>query len=138
MPGGNGCTLNTYHVRPRSRGSVTLRSADPLAPPVIDVNAFADPYDLARTVDGIVLCREIMAQKAFAPFVSREHLPGAATRSRADLEVFARASVSAPLRSARARRAEPLFGLETGNKRERPATATPARFHGALAVPVGL
>jgi choline dehydrogenase-like flavoprotein len=92
VPGGNGCTLNTYHVRPRSRGSVTLGSADPRAPPVIDVNAFAEPYDLARTVDGLVLCREIMAQKAFAPFVSREHLPGRVARSREDLEAFARAS----------------------------------------------
>jgi len=33
-----------------------------------------------------------MAQKAFAPFVSREHLPGRAARSREDLEAFARAS----------------------------------------------
>ena len=29
VPGGNGATLNSYFVRPRSRGSVTLRSADP-------------------------------------------------------------------------------------------------------------
>jgi choline dehydrogenase-like flavoprotein len=28
VPGGNGCTLNSYPVRPRSRGSVTLRTAD--------------------------------------------------------------------------------------------------------------
>lgn len=90
VPGGNGCTLNTYHVRPRSRGWVALRSADPLAPPLIDVNAFAEPYDLERTIDGIKLCREIMAQKAFAPFVLREHLPGGAVRSKADYEAFAR------------------------------------------------
>ena len=90
VPSGNGCTLNTYHVRPRSRGSVALRSADPLAPPLIDVNAFAEPYDLDRTIDGIKLCREIMAQKAFAPFVLREHLPGKAVRSKADYEAFAR------------------------------------------------
>ena len=90
VPGGNGCTLNTYHVRPRSRGWVALRSADPLAPPLIDINAFAEPYDLERTIDGIRLCREIMAQKAFASFVLREHLPGGAVRSKADYEAFAR------------------------------------------------
>ena len=90
VPSGNGCTLNTYFVRPRSRGSVTLRSSDPRDPPIVDINAFAEPIDLARTVEGIRLCREIMAQKAFEPFVAREHIPGAATQSRAEIEQFAR------------------------------------------------
>ena len=78
VPGGNGCTLNSYHLRPRSRGTVTLRSADPRDHPVIDVNAFADPYDLERAVDGIAISREILAQPAFARYVRREHLPGEA------------------------------------------------------------
>jgi choline dehydrogenase len=84
--------LNTYFVRPQSRGSVRLRSADPRDPPLVDINAFAEPVDLARTVDGIRLCREIMSQKAFEPFVAREHIPGPATRSQADFEAFARAA----------------------------------------------
>ncbi|RUW27128.1 alanine-phosphoribitol ligase, partial [Mesorhizobium sp. M4B.F.Ca.ET.013.02.1.1] len=29
VPGGNGCTINLGQIRPRSRGEVTLRSADP-------------------------------------------------------------------------------------------------------------
>lgn len=90
VPSGHGCTLNTYFVRPQSRGSVRLGSADPRDPPLVDINAFAEPIDLARTVAGIELCREIMAQRAFEPFVAREHIPGSATRSRADLEAFAR------------------------------------------------
>jgi choline dehydrogenase-like flavoprotein len=36
VPGGNGCTLNSYHVRPGSHGSATLRSAEMLKHPVID------------------------------------------------------------------------------------------------------
>lgn len=90
VPSGNGCTLNTYYVRPKSRGSVTLTSADPRDPPAIDVNAFAEPCDLARTVEGVELCREIMGQKAFAPYVAREHLPGPGVRSKAEIEGFAR------------------------------------------------
>jgi len=40
---GNGCTLNCYQVRPRSRGSVTLASSDPAVAPRIDPNGFAEP-----------------------------------------------------------------------------------------------
>ncbi|WP_224542978.1 GMC family oxidoreductase [Mesorhizobium sp. CA16] len=90
VPGGNGCTLNSYHVRPRSRGSVTLRSADLRDAPVIDPNPFAERYDLERAIDGIEISREILSQPAFAKYISREHLPGAATKGRAALEAFAR------------------------------------------------
>ncbi len=70
VPGGNGCTLNSYHVRPRSRGSVTLRSADLREPPVIDPNPFAERYDLERAIEGIEISREILSQPAFAPTTS--------------------------------------------------------------------
>ncbi|TGV63085.1 alanine-phosphoribitol ligase, partial [Mesorhizobium sp. M00.F.Ca.ET.149.01.1.1] len=33
VPGGNGCTINLGQIRPRSRGEVTLKSADPYANP---------------------------------------------------------------------------------------------------------
>jgi choline dehydrogenase-like flavoprotein len=77
-------------VRPRSRGSVALRSADLRDAPVIDPNPFAERYDLERAVDGIEISREILSQPAFAKYISREHLPGAATKGRAALEAFAR------------------------------------------------
>ena len=92
VPGGNGLTLNSYHLRPRSRGTVTLRSNNPSDPPVIDLNAFADPYDLDRAVDGIVISREILSQPAFRRFVRREHLPGERAVSRPDFAAFARQS----------------------------------------------
>ena len=90
VPGGNGCTLNSYHLRPRSRGTVTLRSADPRDSPLIDPNAFAEPYDLDRAVDGIIISRDILAQPAFKPFIKREHLPGEGISTRADCAAFAR------------------------------------------------
>jgi choline dehydrogenase-like flavoprotein len=91
VPSGHGCTLNSYHVRPRSRGSVTLAGADPRVAPVIDPNSFAEDYDLERTVDSVMTSREIMAQPALRPFLRREHQPGDAVRSRADYGRFARA-----------------------------------------------
>jgi len=90
VPGGNGCTLNSYHVRPRSRGSVTLRSADPRVAPAIDPNAFAEPYDLERAVDGIKISQEILSQPAFRPFVRAIHMPGETVRTKNDYIAFAR------------------------------------------------
>ena len=90
VPGGNGCTLNSYHVRPRSRGSRHAALADPLDAPIIDPNAFAEPYDLERAIDGIMLSREICAA-CFGEFIRREHLPGRERAgARADFETFAR------------------------------------------------
>ena len=73
---GHGATLNSYHLRPRSRGSVRLRSGDPRDKPLIDPNAFAEPYDLDRAVEGIRISEEIMAQPAFRPYVQAKRIPG--------------------------------------------------------------
>ena len=88
---GNGCTLNSYPVRPRSRGSVTLRSSNPADAPLIDPNPFAERYDLERAIDGIELSREILSQPAIARFIAREHLPGRNVSGRRELEKLARA-----------------------------------------------
>lgn len=91
VPGGHGCTVNSYPTRPGSRGHVALASADPDQAPLIDPNPYDDPRDLERAADGILLCREILTQPAFAPFIRREHLPGEAVRTREDAKAFARA-----------------------------------------------
>ncbi len=75
MPQG-GVTLNSAYLRPRSRGTVRLASADPLAAPLIDPNYWADPHDREMSIRGLKLAREIMAQPALRPFVLAERLPG--------------------------------------------------------------
>ncbi len=45
---------------PRSRGEVTLTSADPAAAPHISLNLLAEPEDTARLVDGLRRCREVL------------------------------------------------------------------------------
>ncbi len=72
----SGVTLNSAYLHPRSRGTVRLRSADPADPPLIDPNYFSDPHDLEMSLKGLALARDIMRQKALAPFVMREVLPG--------------------------------------------------------------
>ncbi len=71
-----GVTLNSAYLRPRSRGTVRLASADPLAAPLIDPNYWADPYDREMSIRGLKLARDIMRQDALKPFVLAERLPG--------------------------------------------------------------
>jgi choline dehydrogenase-like flavoprotein len=73
---GAGVTLNSAFLRPRSRGTVRLASADPAAAPLIDPNYWDDPWDREMGLRGLEMAREIMAQPALRSFVRREVLPG--------------------------------------------------------------
>lgn len=87
---GYGCTLNSCHLRPRSRGSVTLRSADPADPPRVDPNFWSDPYDLEMSLRGFELTREIASQPALRKYIRREHLPGDAVKTREEIHAYAK------------------------------------------------
>ncbi len=88
--GGYGCTLNSCHLRPRSRGWVKLASTDPFAAPIINPNYWAEPEDLQSSIGGFKILREILAQPAFRKYVKREHAPGSAAKSDADIADYAR------------------------------------------------
>lgn len=89
VPTGNGCTLNAYLVRPKSRGTVRL-SPDDRETPLIDPNYLSEPEDLRKTVEAVKLGRRIMDQSAITKFLSREHFPGRSTTTDAELEAFVR------------------------------------------------
>ena len=74
---GHGMTINTCHLRPRSRGSVTLRSSDPAVAPAIDPAFLQDPYDWTASLEGFRWGRDMLATRAYAPYVTKEHMPGA-------------------------------------------------------------
>ncbi len=75
MPNG-GVTLNACFLRPKSRGSVRLRSNDPAVMPAIDPNYLADPYDREMSVRGLKLTQSILSQPALKPYILAERLPG--------------------------------------------------------------
>ncbi|TIS42490.1 GMC family oxidoreductase [Mesorhizobium sp.] len=81
---GYGCTLNVCQIRPRSRGFVELRSANPADPPRIVPNYLSDPYDLDTMAQGVGLGREIMSQPLLEPLIRRETHPGREMRSMDD------------------------------------------------------
>jgi choline dehydrogenase len=80
-------------MRSKSRGSVSLRSADPREKPVIRFNYMSHPDDWADMRAGVRLTREIFAQPAFAPFRGREIAPGAEVTSDEDIDAFIRSHV---------------------------------------------
>ena len=84
----NSFTLAPSLVRPSSRGSVTLVSADPAAHPCIDINYLETQADVDALVAATELCREMGAARAFDGLRRRELMPG--TLGRADLENFVR------------------------------------------------
>lgn len=84
-----GVTVNSAFLRPRSRGTVRLASADPAAMPLIDPNYWADPYDRVCAIKGLRMARDILRQPALKPFVLAERLPGESLESDEDLAAYA-------------------------------------------------
>jgi choline dehydrogenase-like flavoprotein len=88
---GFGMTLNSYFLRPRSRGTVRVASSDPRRQPLIDPNFLADDYDLEMTIAGVRQSRQIMGQSSMASFIKAEHLgDGSRVESRDEYVNFVR------------------------------------------------
>jgi choline dehydrogenase-like flavoprotein len=69
-------TVSACNLRPTSRGTVRLRSADPADAPRIDPNYLDTPADRRIAADAIRLTRRLMAQPALRAFQPQEYLPG--------------------------------------------------------------
>lgn len=80
---------SVWPTRPLSRGSVTLKSADPRDEPVIDPNFLSEPSDFETTRRGIGLLRDIFRQKAFDAYRGTELKPGASATP-ADIDAYIR------------------------------------------------
>jgi choline dehydrogenase-like flavoprotein len=87
---GHGYSCHVCLLQPRSRGKVTLASADPLAGPLIDPNFLADPDDVRRLVRGFQAMRRILEQPALAGLRGRELATSAGARDEAAIEAFVR------------------------------------------------
>lgn len=72
-------TIIPLLLRPRSRGTVRLRSSNPFRNPVINANYFSEPRDIATLVEGAKIAVRVSQAKVFEQFGSRLHrtkLPG--------------------------------------------------------------
>jgi len=93
-PTGHGFAFWPALVLPESRGSLTLRSPDPLAPPLIQPNYLASEKDMAVLVQGVAIARRLAHTQAFAPFLGDEIQPGPAVQSQADVRAYIRGYAS--------------------------------------------
>ncbi len=85
MDGRHGYQLHVCQLRPESRGTIRLKSADPLAAPAIDPNYLSAPEDVETLVRGVEMAREIGRQPGFAPYNDGEAWPGPEVTDRAAL-----------------------------------------------------
>jgi choline dehydrogenase len=77
--------------RPRSRGRLRLRSANPDVPPIIDLNYLEDPEDLRRMADGVRIAWRLMHEGPFAPMLKEfVNLTAEVVNSDSALETFVR------------------------------------------------
>jgi len=85
-----GFTISAVHLRPEARGTVMLKSPDPLAAPEIRFNFLKSRDDIAALTAGMRLARKITMQPTLAPYVAEELLPGAQVNSDAEFEAAIR------------------------------------------------
>ena len=69
-------TVQAALLRPRVRGEVLLRSADPADPPVIRHELLGDPSDVRALAEAGGVVRRIFGTRALEPFVVAERTPG--------------------------------------------------------------
>lgn len=85
-----GLTIGPCQLRPDSRGSIHIKSPDPLAPPAIRPNFLAVESDRQSLIGGMKIAREITSAPALAPYIAHEVEPGDGARTDDEILDYAR------------------------------------------------
>lgn len=80
-----GFSIGLSNCRPTSRGTITIRSANPQEHPKIIANAFSTDHDVAEMLAAVKFLRTIAAAPAIAEAIDEEVLPGPSISSDGDL-----------------------------------------------------
>jgi choline dehydrogenase len=87
----SGFSASICQLRPESRGSLRIRSADPSAPPEIRINYLSTEVDRTANVEGLKVLRKILQAPALSPYVIEEVDPGVNVSSDEELLNYCRA-----------------------------------------------
>ena len=86
-----GISISPVHLSPDGRGTVRLKSNDPLAPPAIQFNFLKSEYDWQALIAGMRYARSIVRQQALQKLIVEETLPGIQVRTEEDMREDIRA-----------------------------------------------
>ncbi|MGI9479985.1 MAG: GMC family oxidoreductase [Hyphomicrobiaceae bacterium] len=87
-----GFNIGSFQLRPTSRGTVHASCADAAVPPKIHANYLSTPDDVAATLRGLKMCRDVAAQPALSDLIVREVRPGPEVEDDESLLEYVRAS----------------------------------------------
>ncbi|PCK31115.1 choline dehydrogenase [Pseudoalteromonas piscicida] len=90
---GHGFQVHVGHNKPKSRGEVTIKSADPTVAPKIQFNYLAEQEDIEGFRACVRLTREIIEQSAFEDFRQSEIQPGEHIQTDEEIDAFVRQAV---------------------------------------------
>lgn len=87
---GHAMSIFAVLLRPESRGSITLRSANPADPPRIRINMFEDQRDLATMRRTVRLLREFMTSGELGKLTGKELMPGKDVQTDDEIDAYNR------------------------------------------------
>jgi choline dehydrogenase len=88
----DGFSLHVCQLRPESRGSISLSSANPFAAPKIDPNYLATEEDRRALREGLKIGRKVLSQPALSPYRGDEFKPGAHVQSDDEIDAYIKAT----------------------------------------------
>ncbi len=91
-PWEDGFTCRPILLRPESRGTIRLRSADPLAAPAIHQNFLSTDKDMRTLRAGLRMNCEVAAQRALDQLRGEEVAPGKQVRTDAEIDAYIRSA----------------------------------------------
>lgn len=86
----DGYTLHVCQLRPESRGTIDLRSADPFDDPAILANYLATEEDKRAIRQGVHMARDVVAQPSLRELTDAELSPGAGVQTDAEIDAWVR------------------------------------------------
>lgn len=85
-----GCTFSVCQLRPESRGSVEIKSADPMEPPAMRPNYLSTETDRHCAIESIKYARKLASTEALKPYLVSEYKPGPSVSGDGEILDFAR------------------------------------------------